>query len=870
MLVLEPPAEPVAVADMDEFEAEFSLENEMLGNLDLPVSAVRDRIKQSIVDNEVTILVSPTGTGKTTETTKMVLELGRNSVTTQPRRLAANLNAAYIQSQLDAKLGPERARGMVGVLTQERATLTEQTNTKMITDGIAARPRALARLLDDKSVLILDEIHERNQNMDRTLGHDVIRHQKDPHAKSVIMSATVNAETYADFYQKHTGKRPNIIEIDGRAQEIEDRVEPESTVVEQALKCVGEGDRIIAIILPGKQQIADTMSAIRKRLPADMQEAVSVVPLHAKQTKMEQDFAVAPIEGIKIICATNVMESSITIPGLSAVIDAGLVRRIYLDENGNDALRVVHASRAEMMQRRGRTGRDVRGKYIQTRMNEDIAFVPLEERQEYPEPEMVRTNIDQAILGLAADGYDIDTFPLPDMPDAQTRRRSKRLLRDLGALDENGQITELGRRMDRFPVQPSSARMLMEALPFSSHLRAQLAAIAAILEVGDLVDHGNKKNTGWKELSSQCDSDLFAQLDIFVRSQDKTSRQLRALGLDVKNVKRAQELYQKLVQQTDSWEGRLAPLKEEHKEQLVQAIAAGMVTHVYRHVGDGMYERMGGRADNTPRELSNRSVVKDFPDYVFAKPYTVEFWHDGDLVAKPILESATALKDLRVLGQVAASHLLSWREEGRRFRDQGRLKIVERRVFNGSISLPEVRERDAEATVKDKAYMNSHLLRRAGPAQQQLRAVKRELEDLQRLTPEKLPVLTQDELLGLLQEAMADGVMEESYIDNRLRQLIIERNISLDGRVSSEKQREIRQNSPDAIMIQGHRLEISYHFVGDHSGVPVITNMTGRFLQNAPDQLRLPDGRELFIWFERRRVSLHEMLALHAEVMAEL
>lgn len=870
LLVLEPEVGAEVAPDMTEFEIEFSLGNEVLTSMDLPISAVCDEVKQSIHDNEVTILVSPTGSGKTTETPKMILEMGRNSVTTQPRRLPANLNAAYIQAQLDEKIGSERAKGMVGVLTAEHSTLTEKTNTKMITDGIAARPKALARLMDDKTVLILDEIHERNKNMDEALGYDTIRHRNDPSARTVVMSATVNAQAYVDFYKKHTGKQPHVIEIDGRAKEIEDRVEAESTVIDQALQCVAEGDRVIAVILPGKQQIADTISAIRKRLPTDSQEQILVVPLHARQTRMEQDMAVTPCEGVKIICATNVMESSVTIPGLSAVVDAGLVRRVYLDENGNEALRIVDASKAEMMQRRGRTGRDVDGKYIQTRLNEDVAFVPMEDRQEYSEPEMMRTNIDQVVLQLAAEGHDIDTFPLPDMPNERTRRNSKRLLRDIGALDENGHITELGLRMERFPVHPVSARMLMEALPFNSHLRSQLSAIVAIMEAGDLVDYSNKLHTGWKDVTSQRDSDLFAQLELFVKSQDKTNRQLRSLGMDVKNVRRAQEIHRKLVRQTDSWDGEIGPLREEHKEQLTQAIAAGLITHLYKHVGEGMYERMGGRADNTPRELSNRSVIKDFPEYVFAKPYTIEFWHEGDLVSKPILESATILKDMRILGRVAANHLLSWREEGRSFRHQGQLKIVERRVFNGSISLSEARERDAIATPSNRSYMSNHLLENAGPAQQNLRAIKREIEVLQRLTPEKLPVITQAELLGLLKEAMADGVMEESYIDNRLRQIMQERNITLDSRVSPEKRQEIRAKSPEAIMIQGHKLALNYHFAGGKSGVPVITNVSSRFLEVCSPDLRLPDGREIFIWYERRRISLREMLAKHAEMLAEL
>lgn len=853
------------IDDMSEFEAEFMPE---LCDPDLPIFQHREEIKNSIENNQVTIVQFDTSSGKTTQVPKIALQLGRDSITTQPRRFPTYSLADYIATQLEETLGKDHAKGLVGVMTAEQSTVTDQTQIRFITDGIAANPGALMRMSGDRTVLILDEIHERNRNMDMALGFDVLRHAKDSNGRTVIMSATMDPDSIADLYEEFSGVRPNILRYEGRKHPIVKREEPESTVTEQAIQCMLEGDKVIAVILPGKQEIADTIGNIHKSLPKDFEGKIRVVPLHAKMTKQEQDQTVAPFDGTKIICATNVMESSVTIPGLTTVIDSGLARRIYLDGDGNEALYVDNATKAECDQRAGRAARDCDGgKYVLTRLNSDVAFTSYEERYDYPLPEMLRTNIDRVVLRIASEGDDISTFPLPARPNEKIIRQSQRRLRDLGALDENGQITDLGRRMERFPVRPELARMVMAALPYNSHTRAQVAAIAAAVEAGGLADSAG---SDWHDLTSEKRSDLLVELDLFVQSQNKSLRQLQRMGLDPKNVKRAREIYAKLNHQIDGWGGDVWSPQEAHREVLIEAIAAGMVNRVYRHIGRGMYELMGGHAEAIPRELSNRSVIKTPPKFVFGTPYTIEFWHDGQLVEKPIIENVTELADPRILGKVAASHLMSWREISRGFRGQGQLKIVQQLIFNGSIAMPDTREIDAEYTPQNQNHMFKHLLEKAGPAQRQLREIKKELETLQRLTPNSLPVITQEGLEKLLKEAMSDGDLDETRIDNRLREIMAERNISLDAIMPPEEREAIRKASPATIMINGHKAELAYHWIGKRSGVPVITNPSSRLILACPDDLNLLDGRRIFFWHEKRRVTLTRMRKSVAEMFAAL
>lgn len=845
---------PEVPADMSEFEDEFGRYDEILGDTHLPVSEYRDEIKTAVRDNQTTILVGETGSGKSTVTPLMLLEDGHEVVMTQPRRIAARFVAERMQNVLHETLGAGQAEGVVGHRTATSSDIKPNTRVSVITDGIAVR-RLADREQASRAVDIFDEVHERNTNIDVAMGLAKERLQRDPNARLLLMSATMDAPRIAGFFADVTTTPPVIIEVPGRSYPIEKVHEPESTVLDQIIKsAVQDKPRTILVFLPGKEEIADTASLLRRGLPAELKKEATILPLHAQLKRADQDKVKEPVEGLKIILATEMAQTSLTLDGVDVVVDSGLHRRIELTPDGTEILKLHPVSQAECDQRAGRTGRLGPGKYILTRLNRRSGFVPYEARDKYPTPEILRTTLDRVALQLAADGRDIDTFEFPQQIDRRAAERAKRSLYDLGALDENGGITPLGKRMNEFPLKPSSARMLVEALPFSTHIQAQLAAIAASLEVGGLISFAREAGEDWQDLTDEHTSDLIAQLEIFIASQNMTDEQLEEHDLNVPNVRQAQELYGRLIRKTQAWQGELWSPTQGEREALKQAIYAGLVNQVYQHAGEG-YERMGGTADGITRELGNRTVLTGKPRLVVATPRGIEFVYKGEPTEKQIIENVTELDDPRILGRVAAAHLLSW-EPIRKVWRGGVLKEVQQLVFHNCVALGETREVDAPPTPENRTFVADSLLQTAGPAQQKLRAIKKELEELQRMTPSRIPTLTQDTLLGLLKEAMADSDLDQSRIDNNLRVIMAERGISLDEIISPEERTRIRRNSPSELTVGPLKFKLDYH-----AGTPVVMNVSAAMVQRCPDELALPDGRELMFWQGRRRLTLTEVRA---------
>lgn len=857
------PEVDIPAPDMGEFESEFTDRpfEETLGNPNLPIAAFREQIKEAVRSNQVTIVVGETGSGKSTQMPQILLEDGYEKITlTQPRRIASYMVSERVQAELDETLGADRARELVGHQTAEKSTVTEKTKIAVITDGIEVNKQLYDNLNDGKTVHILDEVHEWNTNIEFSVGLIRDRLAKDPGAKFVLTSATMDAHRLAAYFSEVTGQAPPVLEVPGRTHPIEKIERDESTVLNEILKSATENpDEDILVFVPGKQEISDTIDELMRRLPPEIKENATILPLHAKLKKEEQDRINLPGKGIKIIVATNVAQTSLTIDGIDVVIDSGLERRIELDGEGVEGLKRFPVSQADCDQRAGRTGRVGPGRYILTRYDQKTDFVPYIARRKFPQAEILRTNLDRTVLRAASVDIDMGEMVLFHAVDPDTIRRSEVALYNLGALDEDKKITPLGKRMNQFPVLPSSARMLMEALPFTPLVQAQLAAIVASREVGGLPYFAHDSGQNWKDLVTDTSSDMLAQLDIFISSQGMTDKELAEYDLDVPNVRRAQELYGKIIRRVGSWEGDLIEPADAERSALKHAIYAGMVNSVYQHAGEGLYERMTGASTHTSRELSRRSVVAGAPRFVVGNPYRVEIMRKGAPEEIHILEGVTILEDPRILGKVAAKHLLSWEPVKHVWRE-GRLHELQQLVFSKSVRLGEMREVEATPNPRTEKIVVESILEHAGPAQNKLRALKRELEELQRLTAHKIPTLSQDTLIALLQDATAAAGLDQSRVDNELRLLMEERGISLDAIISPEDQESIRKNSPAQLVAGTVKLKLDYHF----PGIPVVVNATAKIIEQCGPEVRLPDGREVYFWQGRRRMTLAQVREEHA------
>ena len=408
------------------------------------------------------VVCGATGSGKTTQLPKMCLASGRGQHGmighTQPRRIAARAVAARIADEL----GPA-GTSVVGWKVRFADRTGPDCRVKLMTDGILLAEIRSDPLLSRYDTLIIDEAHERSLNIDFLLGYLKRILPRRPDLKVLITSATIEPARFAE----HFGGAP-VIEVAGTAYPVEVRYRPatdpeEGRIADGVLAAVDEltapdqppaGD--ILVFLPGEREIREAAEALRKHHPP----GVEVLPLYGRLSSSEQDRVFSPAGRRRIVLATNVAETSLTVPGIRCVVDSGLARiSRYSYRSKIQRLQVEPISQASAWQRRGRCGREAEG--ICIRLYDEAEH---DARPEYTDPEIRRTNLASVILQMETLGLgDIAEFPFLDPPDARFINDGYRLLRELGAVDEGRKITSLGRHLARLPVDPRLARMLLAA-----------------------------------------------------------------------------------------------------------------------------------------------------------------------------------------------------------------------------------------------------------------------------------------------------------------------------------------------------------------------------------------------------------------------
>ena len=425
---------------------------------ELPVAQKRDEIAAAIRDHQVVIIAGETGSGKTTQIPKICLELGRGIRGlighTQPRRIAARTVAERIADELGTPLG-----STVGWKIRFTDQVSDDTLVKLMTDGILLAELSGDRNLTNYDTLIIDEAHERSLNIDFILGYLKKLLPRRPDLKVIITSATIDPERFS----RHFGGAP-IVEVSGRTYPVEVRyrpptIEEEQDQIQLILEAVDElslekpGD--ILVFLSGEREIRDTADALRRK----NLRHTEILPLFARLSTAEQHRVFQPHTGRRIVLATNVAETSLTVPGIKYVIDPGTARiSRYSNRLKVQRLPIEPISQASANQRKGRCGRTSDG--ICIRLYEEQEF---ESRPEYTDPEILRTNLASVILQMTALGLgDVAAFPFIDPPDRRQIADGVALLHELGALD-NGRLTPNGRKLAQLPVDPRLGRMVLEA-----------------------------------------------------------------------------------------------------------------------------------------------------------------------------------------------------------------------------------------------------------------------------------------------------------------------------------------------------------------------------------------------------------------------
>jgi ATP-dependent helicase HrpA len=450
---------------------------------DLPIVQKRDEIAKAILENQVTILCGETGSGKTTQLPKICLDIGRGIDGlighTQPRRIAARSVAARIAEELQTSVGQA-----VGYKIRFGDRTGENTYIKVMTDGILLAEIQSDRLLRQYDTLIIDEAHERSLNIDFLLGYLRQLLPKRPDLKVIVTSATIDPERFS----RHFDNAP-IITVSGRTYPVEVRYrplksdDPEEEDIEQVhgivaaveeLARLGWGD--VLVFLSGEREIRETAEELRKHHPPQTE----ILPLYARLSGAEQSRIFQPHGRRRIVLATNVAETSLTVPGIKYVIDAGYARiSRYSPRTKVQRLPIEVISQASADQRKGRCGRVSEGVCIRLYSEEDFAS-----RARFTEPEILRTNLAAVILQMkTARLGEIEQFPFLERPDSRLIRDGYLTLHELGAVDDENELTEIGRQLGRLPVDPRVGRMILAA--DKENCLSEVLIIAAALSVQD-------------------------------------------------------------------------------------------------------------------------------------------------------------------------------------------------------------------------------------------------------------------------------------------------------------------------------------------------------------------------------------------------
>ncbi|MFH8367709.1 ATP-dependent RNA helicase HrpA [Streptomyces sp. NPDC018031] len=559
----------------------------------LPVSQKKDDIAEAIRDHQVVIVAGETGSGKTTQIPKICLELGRGVRGlighTQPRRIAARTVAERVAEELRTPLGES-----VGWKVRFTDQVSQDTHVKLMTDGILLAEIQTDRELRQYDTLIIDEAHERSLNIDFILGYLAQLLPRRPDLKVVITSATIDPERFS----RHFGDAP-IIEVSGRTYPVEVRYRPlleaagedgdrdQITAICEAvdeLQAEGPGD--VLVFLSGEREIRDTADALNKR----NLRFTEVLPLYARLSHAEQHRVFQRHTGRRIVLATNVAETSLTVPGIRYVIDTGMARiSRYSYRTKVQRLPIEPISQASANQRKGRCGRTSDGICIRLYSEDDFLSRP-----EFTDAEILRTNLASVILQMTAAGLgDIEKFPFIDPPDRRNIKDGVQLLEELGAIDPQQKdvrkrLTPLGRKLSQLPVDPRLARMVLEA--DRTGCAREVMVIAAALSIQDPRERPSDKQQQADQNHARFrdeTSDFLAFLNLwrYVREQQKAlsssafRRMCRQEYLNYLRIREWQDIYSQLRTVAKTMGIHLSE-QDAAPEHVHTALLAGLLSHI--------------------------------------------------------------------------------------------------------------------------------------------------------------------------------------------------------------------------------------------------------------------------------------------------
>lgn len=815
-------------------------------NPELPIMAYLERISEAVASNPFTIIRGETGSGKSTQVCQYLAAEDEYDevIVTQPRRLMVRTLAKRVAEEIQDKYG-EEFDGFVGYKMRGDHTDTPDAAINFVTNGYQEVVELTRhnRVPGQERVVIVDEAHETSIANEVLLALLREEAERDPDLRVVVMSATVDTKSIANYLGNGKYEVP-VIDVPGRQYEREIHEGGDTYKTIQQLAQAGKKGMVA---VAGKPEIDKVTTWMTER-----GISTKILPLHGELDKQAQDLVMKDYPEGLVIVATNVAQTGLTIPGLDWVIDTGEEKRKEV-VNGVEGLRIRPRSRSSCMQWAGRTGRQGKGEYHLTHLP-GRPFVGLGERDEFDTPEIMRVHLDGLVLQLARNGHDIEKMRFRNQPPTEAIARAKRRLTLLGALDDNNKITPIGRDMEKMSVEARYGRMMIEARKYPESVQKQLALAIAIQEVGGITQKSGKSQKRWQSLldgSLPADSDVLKELEVYLKAQSMNRTERKEYDLLVRNMGQVHGVLSEITRaERIDWRDIDMPTLEE-REQLLRCIIAGMA--------DGLYVRKGREyigADGEIREFARESLASA-TELIVGEPFDIEWTKtrenryggvDSWTQTTKIVRNITSIPDIAVLREIAPQ-LFTEKRSGFIIRENGTIAEQWAQLFNTQdTGTVEIRESQPSEDRKD--FIIDQLLP-WGSRETPYTDIIEEISRLQRKTPEPLMTITPSDMRGMLELALP---LEVSTLEEA-RQYWPE--VVIDDVVPAEVRARIDEQYPDEV----HGVELVYQL-----GKPFISNTI------SPEDLLtlfgdkstcIPSGQEIIV-----RLSPYESRPLSA-VLAE-
>lgn len=597
-------------------------------NKNLPVYETKNEIISAVKKCDTVILTAETGSGKSTQIPQYLFEAGYDVIVTQPRRIACITLAERVAEEM------EELSNIVGYHTAFESNRTPDTRILFCTDGLQ-----MAKGIKDteNTILVLDEVHEWNLNIE-TLVAWIKKFRKDGgRIKVILMSATVESQSLSEFYGDAI-----CIDIPGRNYEVEKIHEGYSSVSNQVYKYASSGKNVLAFV-EGKKEIEDVINNLTER-----ELNAEILPLHGELSSHDQNICFRHFDRAKVVVATNIAQTSVTIPDIDVVVDNGKEKRIEVND-GIEGLFVRNISRADCLQRAGRAGRTKNGIYVL------CSYSDLDDRDEYSTPEIQRLVLDKVVLKLASVGIDARSLDFFHQPDTFNIIKSIETLIMLGALDEQAKITDLGKRMIKMPVSVRFAKMIIEAEKYGC-VDKMIKAVA-IMEIGTLIRPKilskdaifRDDYVSYKDFTKEDKSDVLAEIDIYDQITSFKIPDLKAAGINKKSFFRIKEVVEKLNQVLDGIVEMSCD--EPSKFDFIKCIAVGIPDQLFKCYG---YDNNCEDICEREYKISRNNCIRH-QEFVFGFPRTITFkdrWgydQTMDIITMP--SNVTADELISIVGQ---------------------------------------------------------------------------------------------------------------------------------------------------------------------------------------------------------------------------